>query len=96
MARQSDSHTTNRQFFLPEWIKGVHYAGSWHEVKEGTFKEGVPSAHGLISIYQDPYDDQLCFVKAPITGYRMTHREFRPVVVQTIMEAPDDGDQESW
>ena len=82
MGRQSVSRSTDGpEYFLEEWVIGVHYAGHWHDVKEGSFKESVPSAHGLVTIYQDPYDDHLNIIRVPITGYRIAPREFRPVVV---------------
>lgn len=82
MAHQSGSRRTDGpEYFLEEWVNGVHYAGSWHDVEEGSFKENIPTAHGLLTIYQDPFDSKACLVRAPITGYRIAHREFRPVVV---------------
>jgi hypothetical protein len=84
MGRQSDSRSTDGpEYFLEEWVNGIHYGEMWHDVEEGTFKEGILSAHGIITIYQDPYEHLLYIVKVPITGYRIAPREFRPVVVDT-------------
>src|SRR5689334_22209927 len=58
-------------FFFPEWVIGVFYAGHWDQVKEGTFREGIPTRYGDMVVYEDPFNGELTFVSEPITGYRV-------------------------
>ena len=62
---------THTQFFFQEWITSVLYAGQWHMVKEGTFKEGICTDRGEMAVYEDPFDGEILFVMEPITGYRV-------------------------
>lgn len=82
MGRSPVSQSTNGpEYFLPEWVNEVFYGGQWHEVKEGSLRQGVQTTRGTITIYVDGYSDQIIFLEEKITGYRIANREFRPVVV---------------
>jgi len=87
-----DSQQTKKEYFLPEWVTEVFYGGEWHDVEEGSFREGVETTRGTMTIYVDSYTRDLVFLKEEVIGYKIKPREFRPVVVT----APDDGDHESW
>lgn len=82
MGQSPDSRSTkNKEYFLPEWVTGIHYAGSWYDVEEGSFRQGVQTTRGTMTIYVDSYSDEVIFLEERITGYRIKQQEFRPVVV---------------
>lgn len=58
-------------YFLPEWVTSIFYGGTWHVVKDGTFREGIATDHGEMSVYEDPFDGEITFVLETITGYRI-------------------------
>lgn len=68
---QGSPPTETGQYFLPEWITGVFYGGCWHEVREGTFREGIGTDQGDMAVYEDPFDGQILFITEPITGFRV-------------------------
>jgi len=69
------------QYFLPEWVVGILYHGDWHEVEEGSLREGVETTRGTMAIYVDAYSKEVIFLKEEITGYRIKQQEFRPVLI---------------
>lgn len=71
-----DSLTTEGEFtdsvyFPPQWIVGVFYGGHWHDVEEGSFKEGLVSDHGQMAVYRDPFNQDAVFITEPITGFKV-------------------------
>ena len=85
-----DKRQTSADYFLPEWVVGVLYMGEWHEVAEGTLKEGVETERGTMTVYADQYSGEIVFLKEEITGYRIKPREFRPVVIPEYPDILDD------
>lgn len=67
----TDETQTQTQFFFPEWIVGVFFGGRWHDVKEGSFREGISTDHGEVSFFEDPFSGEAIFILQPITGYRV-------------------------
>ena len=70
-SQPTESEPKVGQFFLPEWVVGVLYSGRWHDVKEGTFREGISTDHGDLAVYEDPFDGNVVFVLDSIIGYRV-------------------------
>lgn len=68
------SPATNTYFF-PSWVSSVFYGGSWHMVKPGTYKENIETDHGVMVVYEDPFDGEIIFVKEIIKGYRVKKPE---------------------
>ena len=60
------------QYFFPEWVTGVFYGGHWHDVKPESFVEDLPTIdHGTMSVYQDPFTQEMVFVVEQITGFKV-------------------------
>lgn len=83
-----DTQSTNgTQYFFPEWVTGVFYAGHWEIVKEGSYNEGLPTDHGEMATYLDPFnEDEIVFVLEPITGYRVKKPQPPPEPQASVTE----------
>ena len=44
-------------------------------VQVGTYKENVETDHGPMTVYEDPFDGEVIFVKEEIKGYRVKKPE---------------------
>lgn len=77
----SQGSPPTKDYFLPEWVTGVFYGDDWYNIQEGSLKYLLTSK-GVLATYLDPYSNEVVFVRVDmITGWRITQREFRPVVV---------------
>jgi hypothetical protein len=82
--QSTDTQAT--QYFFPEWVTGVFYGGHWEQVKLGTYQEGIPTDHGDMVTYVDPFDDEIVFVLEPITGYRVKKPQPPPEPQASVTE----------
>jgi hypothetical protein len=73
-------------YFPPHWIVGVFYGGSWHDVEEGSFKEGICTDHGPMAVYRDPFNKEAIFLTERITGFRVKKPEDPPEPQASVTE----------
>ena len=77
--------TDPTQFFFPNQIVGIFYGSRWHEVKEGTFKDGIDTAdHGEMSVYMDPFSEEIIFLTEHISGFKIKKPEPPPEPQATV------------
>lgn len=67
----SRSTDTSTQFFFDTWVVGVFFGGEWHQVKPGSFNEAVHTDRGEMSVFEDPFNEEIVFVLGEILAYRV-------------------------
>jgi hypothetical protein len=73
-------------YFPPQWIVGIFYGGRWHDVEEGSFREGIDTDHGPMAVYRDPFNKDAVFLVEPITGFKVRKPEPPPEPKASVTE----------